>query len=714
MTTPRGGLRLGALAVAALMLSGCGIFGTSAAEEGAADGAAGGSGTAGSAGSGTAGLTGAALDVDPSVLPQESVAPTPTMRLADGLVPPTNRWFSGLVFGAGPQPVFPVPLAFGVTDGGYAFTLPEIVTSEKAILGSYGPQVGVDVGATSTLVSAYDTVSVSLDLLDDAGEALGTVTIAEGSPLVSYTAATAQTATLSQAVSAGDVPGTWTTEVGGRDYVLVGDGLEASDVSDDGRAVGLDAGDPLVWFPVPDELPGGEGDAVERLAAAAARPLTGTSLAYGVDEDVTTTAITYLTGGPDDAADDGTAIVRLPHQQGGTVDGQDVCDLGTYRTVYGTADLCLGNELAWSSPTLAPRGALDLDGLADADRAELVEQVRADAAAREALPSDTYFGGKALARDTNLLVLADQLGLDDVAAPLRTELTDAVREWAEPDGCETRDARCFVYDPVLRGVVGKTPSFGSEEFNDHHFHYGYFLYTAGVLAADDPELAAELAPVVDLLAADVANGATTDDFPALRVFGAYRGSSWASGYSPFADGNNQESSSEAVSAWNGLALWAGVRGLDDLETQATWLLSQEAAAARAYWTDLDLDDPVYDGFEHTITSLNWGGKRDYATWFSAEPSAMLGILVLPMSPAADYLAGDPERIRANVADALAGEPQAAASWDVMFGDYLLMYAALAGPDDAAASLEVARGLPEERLDDGLTRSYLLAWIMAYA
>ena len=29
------------------------------------------------------------------------------VRLAEGLVPPTNRWFSGLVFGDQPQPVFP-------------------------------------------------------------------------------------------------------------------------------------------------------------------------------------------------------------------------------------------------------------------------------------------------------------------------------------------------------------------------------------------------------------------------------------------------------------------------------------------------------------------------------------------------------------------------------------------------------------------------------
>src|SRR4029453_12070925 len=114
-----------------------------------------------------------------------------------------------------------------------------------------------------------------------------------------------------------------------------------------------------------------------------------------------------------------------------------------------------------------------------------------------------------------------------------------------------------------------TPSFGSEEFNDHHFHYGYFLYAAGVVAADDPELTRQLAPVMNLVAADLGSTADNGLFPNRRTFDAYAGHSWASGTSPFADGNNQESSSEAVTAWTGLALWAKASGNTALETEAT-------------------------------------------------------------------------------------------------------------------------------------------------
>jgi len=649
-----------------------------------------------------------APDVDVSSLPAEQVAATPATRLADGLAPPTNRWFSSLALGDAAQPVFPVPLAVALSGGGFGYALPQVQVTETSVVGPFDQQVGVDVGASSAVVSDYDVASVTVELRDDAGAARGHLQVVEGSPLLRYTAATDQDVAMTSSFSVDG--GRASTEVLDREHVLVGPGGAddpGAGLSGDGRVLTLAAGESAAWFPVPD---GASADAVATLVDAATRPVAGVTTAYGADADGVSTALTYATadGGP-------TAVVRMPHQRDST---GAACGLGTYATVHGTVDVCTATTFGWASAAVEPAGSLDLRGLSGDERSELADQVRTDAAARAAgaleAPSDTYFGGKALARDANLLGLAEQLGLDDVAGPLRDDLGSRLREWAEPDGCARRDARCFVYDPVLQTVVGKAPGFGSEEANDHHFHYGYFLYAAGVVAAKDPALAADLAPVMDLLAADVAAGAPVDGLPALRVLDVYKGHSWASGYAPFADGNNQESASEAVSAWNGLALWARAGGDAALEEQARWMLGLEAASARAYWTDFDRDDPAVEGFTHSVTSLVWGGKRDWATWFSAEPSAMLGILVLPAQPVAEYLAGDPARIRANLDEALAGPGEDAASWDVMFGDQLLMYAALAGPEDAAAALDVARDLPDERIDDGSTRSYLLAWLMARA
>ncbi|BDZ42510.1 hypothetical protein GCM10025865_18090 [Paraoerskovia sediminicola] len=604
-------------------------------------------------------------------------------------------------------------MAFALADGGFGLGLPDVTTTDTGIVGPFTQQVGVDVGAGAAAdaqVVAYDTASVTVGLLDPTGEPVGSVVLAEGSPLVSFTADADASVTTSVAFGSTGVEGVWFADVAGRPWVLLAPGGAtdggASGSGAQASVFSLGAGETATWFPLPDGMATTD-PALADLVAAAGEPVVSTDVRHSVADDTAATSIDYVTA-------DGSPVLvtRMPHQQDGTSSGPG-CGLGTYATVAGTVELCATTTLDWSVPAVEPAGALDLDGLSDEQRDELADQVRADAAAIEPRPSDTYFGGKALARDTNLLVLAEQLGLDDVAGPLREDLAAALREWTEPDGCEARDARCFVYDPELRSVVGMTPSFGSEELNDHHFHYGYFLYAAGVLGADDATLVDDVAPVIDLLAADVAAGAASDDFPATRPFDVYRGHSWASGFSPFADGNNQESASEAVSAWNGLALWAEASGDAALEERARWMLSAEAASAKAYWTDFDQADPANEDFGHSVTSLVWNGKRDWATWFSAEPSAMLGIVVLPMHPVADYLAGDPERIRANLDEALVDDPD---GYDVMFGDYLLMYAALAADGDAAESerlLAAARALPDERIDDGDTRSYLLAWLMAH-
>ena len=70
-----------------------------------------------------------------AAIPERTVTALPASRLADGLIPPTNKWFSGLVFGEGSMPVFPLPLSFQLTSGGYAFGLPTVTAAPNVITG---------------------------------------------------------------------------------------------------------------------------------------------------------------------------------------------------------------------------------------------------------------------------------------------------------------------------------------------------------------------------------------------------------------------------------------------------------------------------------------------------------------------------------------------------------------------------------------------------
>ena len=625
--------------------------------------------------------------VAPSVraLPQRAVAAPPPMRLARGLVPPTNRWFSGLVFGPAPQPVFPLPLSFGLTAGGFAFGLPAVTATAKTIAGGYQPAVSLDASSASSEVTAYDDVSVTVTLRSRGGTPIGHVTIAEGSPLVSFTA-DADT-TLASSVGFLSADGPAVARAGGTDYALI---APAGALSGTGRSVDLRKGQAAVWFPVP------RGQSAAHVGAEVSGPLERVSTGYSSAGDSATTSLTYR------AAGGSTLFGALPAQKSGLAGTE--CSLGTYATIYGTMTVCAGDTLTWKVPAVTPAGALDLSGVDGATKDAIVRQLRTDVAAADPLPSDTYFGGKGMYRLANLLTIARQLGQNTVADGLRTRLETALDEWAQPARCASAPARCFVYDPTVRGVVGLTASFGSDQFNDHHFHYGYFLYAAGVLAKDDPSSVKRLAPVMNLLAADLATSGPSSYFPERRTFDPYTGHSWASGYSPFADGNNQESSSEAVNAWNGLALWATASSQPSLAREATWMLSAEAASARALWTNADVSD--FPGFSHAVVSLNWGGKRDYATWFSADPNAILGIQLIPMGPVAGYLKSSASRIGKNLAEATPS------GYDVQFGDYLLMYRALQGGEGAADARAAAAGLPDSAIDDADSRTYLLAWVAA--
>ena len=165
-----------------------------------------------------------------------------------------------------------------------------------------------------------------------------------------------------------------------------------------------------------------------------------------------------------------------------------------------------------------------------------------------------------------------------------------------------------------------------------------------------------------------------------------------------------------MTAYAGLSLWAAASGDDGLAAEALWMTSAEASAALAYFVAPDLSSPIFDGFDHEVVSLNWGGKRDHATWFSAEPSAITGIQLIPLSPSSiGYLTSEAGGGADHIdAVAAAGAPD---GYEGPLGDFVLMYSALAGPEQAAAAREALAALPDDALDDGNSRTYATAFVM---
>ena len=152
----------------------------------------------------------------------------------------------------------------------------------------------------------------------------------------------------------------------------------------------------------------------------------------------------------------------------------------------------------------------------------------------------------------------------------------------------------LVYDSAWGGIVSDASyvtgnsgaDFGNTYYNDHHFHYGYFVYTAAVIAYLDPSWLEEGTNKawVNALIRDYANPVTDDAyFPFSRMFDWYHGHSWAHGLFESGDGKDQESSSEDSFSLYAMKMWGKVIGDANMEARGNLQLAVQARALSNYY-----------------------------------------------------------------------------------------------------------------------------------
>ncbi|GAA5141276.1 hypothetical protein GCM10023340_02720 [Nocardioides marinquilinus] len=630
------------------------------------------------------------------VLPDFGTRVNVPPRVAPGVMPPTNSWITGAVY-AGPEAGALDPptwvgggLAFRSHDSGFGVGLPAVTGySNHALLQSWDDAQSLRLtppGATTYRLTRWDDLSA--DLTWYAGSTpLGTLTAVEGWPYVMYTAASDQALAVSRPLAASGDHYTWRAS-GGQKYHVVTPGTLG------GGAIALDAGETVHVFGEPQ---GATGSDIEALVDGAV-PVTGTRTEHEVSGGLARATFVLQTGGRD------TVLTQLPHQDYGRP--ADTLT-GRWENAIGWAHGVVGNSFTTTTKAWDVASRLDLSGLSEAQLQLLREQVVADVPTVMEFPADTYFGGKALYRAANLYLLAGQLGLDEEADDIEAAMVAQLDLWLDADRCATqRQERCFGYDPVTRTIVPEIDAFGvASSINDHHFHYGYFLYAVGVLGRDDASLVERYRETADLLAADIGALETDTSTIQRRAFDDFRGHSWANGIGGGMDGNDQESTSEAMNAWAGLALWSEVSGDAAQQEHAQWMMAFEAATAERYWWNPYRKDSL----TAPIISMVFQGKVDYSTWFSGDPSAKSAIIVIPMGPSqVGFLASlGEQRIREVVEPLIAGDPSTYRNRPLI--DWNIALYGLADPQRALA---IAEDLPG--VDNGNTRSYLYAVIMAGA
>jgi endo-1,3(4)-beta-glucanase len=190
-------------------------------------------------------------------------------------------------------------------------------------------------------------------------------------------------------------------------------------------------------------------------------------------------------------------------------------------------------------------------------------------------PGDSmYYAGKTLARFATILWVLKEVVNNPNWVPGLEKLKSELDRYVQ--NCQTCP---LFYDDSWKGLVSsagfKDPGadFGNTYYNDHHFHYGYFVYAAAIVGYLDPQWLnqGDNKVWVNSLVKDFAESDYSGrDYPFSRAFDWYHGHSWAKGLFESADGKDEESTSEDGFASFAVKMWGKVVGDVNMEKRGRY------------------------------------------------------------------------------------------------------------------------------------------------
>lgn len=311
-----------------------------------------------------------------------------------------------------------------------------------------------------------------------------------------------------------------------------------------------------------------------------------------------------------------------------------------YVSPRGTLKTAIGNSYAFTYnftgvlPSYnAPYSNSDDNSAYDAD---VMFNLLTDFSAQQNYGGDTYWGGKDLVNFAKYTLMAKELGHQAYDA-LKVKTHDALVNWLTYTPGETE--KYFARYDRWGAIVGFNESYGSSEFTDNHFHYGYLIQACAMYGMVDPDFLTEYGDMIKLVAKQYANWDKNDTLlPHFRTFDPWIGHSYAGGTSSIT-GNNQESTSEAMQSWTGLFLLGDMLHDDAILDAAAFGYVSESYATLEYWFDWKQQN-LPPAYAHNMVGILSNQGFAYGTFFSASPVHIHGIQYLPVNPGFKYLAMD--------------------------------------------------------------------------
>lgn len=351
----------------------------------------------------------------------------------------------------------------------------------------------------------------------------------------------------------------------------------------------------------------------------------------------------------------------------------------------------------------------------------LMEKLRQDIEAQWSVPlgGSYYFNGKLVQKYASLCIVASDENVVGSDSALLQTCLGKLREVMQPYLTNSWTNE-LVYDVIYGGIVSSEgfkrkdagADFGNSMYNDHHFHFGYWLYTSAIIIQLDPkwERIDELKTMSNLLAYDVANCVANDaNYPRFRNFDWFRGHSYSHGATSLGDGKDQESSSEDINFSFGLYLYGKASANPLFERIGRVMTRLNTRAVKMYFLMQDGNTIHPSNFiANKVTGIIFDNKADYATWFSPEKYSIHGIQMLPVSPQTE-LVRTKAFVQQEWEQVLSREPIVRnENIDNTWLSLLYLNYAQLDPNRAMEVLERAA------MDDGLTRTWALYMSASYA
>jgi endo-1,3(4)-beta-glucanase len=251
-----------------------------------------------------------------------------------------------------------------------------------------------------------------------------------------------------------------------------------------------------------------------------------------------------------------------------------------------------------------------------------------------------YYSGKELAKYAGIVFAVNDIGKNVSLAQGGLErLKVAMARFVD-----NKQKFPLVYEDAWGGAASSASyntgdsgqDFGNSFYNDHHFHYGYHVYAAAVIAYLDPtwlETGTNKA-WVNTLVRDYANSITDDPyFPFSRNFDFYHGHSWAKGLFASADGKDQESSSEDTMASYAIKMWGSVIGDKAMEARGNLMLAIQTRSLDNYYLYRDNNEvQPREYIGNRAAGILFENKIDHVTYFGNKIEYIQGINMIPMMP----------------------------------------------------------------------------------